>query len=100
MLNEDVFGNDEFYLAKHKRMKRLFLCAGLALATTVLSNCAQHDPTSPATSGGVPKDQPGAGIDTSDATLQSNTGGAPNSSNDGTNNNQQINTGDTGTKQQ
>lgn len=79
-------------------MKRLFFSAALAAGMLVYTGCAQHDPNSPDTSGNAPKDQPGVGVDTSSATTQPNTGGAPNSSNDGTNNNQQLNTGDTGTQ--
>lgn len=80
-------------------MKRLFLCAGLVLSLTILNSCAQHDPNSPDTSGNLPKDKPGAGIDTSQVSTQNN-GSNPNGSNDGTNNNQQVTTGDTGTKKQ
>jgi hypothetical protein len=77
-------------------MKRLLFCAALAVSVAFFESCAQHDPQSPDTSGNVPRTEPGAGVDTSNATTQPNTGGAPNSSNDGTNNNQQLNTGDTG----
>lgn len=78
-------------------MKRFFLCAGLALTMTFFTRCAQHDTKSPDTSGSFSKDQPGVGVDTSNVGIQNN---GNNASNDGTNNNQQINTGDTGTKKQ
>lgn len=81
-------------------MKRLFLSAALATSIFIFTGCAQHDPTSPDSGGAVPKDQPGAGVDTSSVSNQPNTGGAANGSNDGTNNNQQMNTGDTAKQKQ
>ena len=77
-------------------MKRLFYSVGVALMLGFFSSCAQHDTKSPDTSGGVPVNQPGAGVDTTNAGTNNNTGaGGNNMSNDGTNNNQTTNTGDT-----
>jgi hypothetical protein len=80
-------------------MKRLFYCAGLVLTICIFESCAQHDTTSPDTSGNVPVNQPGAGVDTSGATPP-NTTAPPNTANDMSNNNQQINTGDSSQKKQ
>lgn len=82
-------------------MKRLFYCAGIALMLLGFSSCAQHDTSSPDTSGTVPVNQPGAGVDTTNAGTMNGTGNSStNSSNDGTNNNGSVNTGDSGTKKQ
>lgn len=83
-------------------MKRLFYCAGIALTLTVLS-CAQHDTKSPDTSGAVSTQQPGAGVDTSNSKMGTQTTTGPtnaNNSNDNTNNNKQVNTGDSSKKKQ
>jgi hypothetical protein len=76
-------------------MKRLFYSAGIFLTLSIFGSCAQHDTKSPDTSGALPNTQPGAGVDTTQAgqTTGGNTG--TNMNNDGTNNNQQTNTGDT-----
>lgn len=79
-------------------MKRLFFCAGFVLTILFTSGCAQHDTKSPDTSGAVPYTDPGVGVDT---TTRTNAGtGAPNNNNDGTNNNQQVNTGDSTSNKQ
>jgi hypothetical protein len=80
-------------------MKRLFYCAGLVLTICIFEGCAQHDTTSPSTSGNTPVNQPGAGVDTSGATPP-NTMATPNTANDQSNNNKQINTADSLNKRQ
>ncbi len=81
-------------------MKKTLYCAGIALTLSFFS-CAQHDTKSPDTSGTVPYNQPGVGVDTSNAGRTNNAGaGAPNHNNDGAINNQQVNTGDTSTGRQ
>jgi hypothetical protein len=80
-------------------MKRLFYCTGLVLTMSILGSCAQHDTTSPDTSGTMPSNQPGAGVDTSGATAP-NTSPTPNAANDQSNNNKQINTADSLNKRQ
>lgn len=78
-------------------MKRLFLTAGIAVTIGFFSSCAQHDTNSPDTAGSEPYNKPGVGVDTSG--VRSGAGGAaPNHSNDGINNNQQVNTGDSSNK--
>jgi hypothetical protein len=84
-------------------MKRLFYGAGIVLTLSFFGSCAQHDPSSPDTSGGVPYGESEGGnrvgVDTVN-TGTPNVGGAPNTGNDGTNNNQRINTGDTSSNRQ
>ncbi|MDQ3276682.1 MAG: hypothetical protein M3Q06_00035 [Bacteroidota bacterium] len=74
-------------------MKRLFYCSVLAVTMSVFNSCAQHDPNSPDTSGAMPKNQPGVGVDTTTMSTPNSTA-APNMSNDHSNNNQQVNTAD------
>ena len=71
-------------------MKRLFYSAGIIISLGLFGSCAQHDPKSPDTSGAVPYDQPGAGVDTS------NVG----TTNDSINNAGNLNTGDSSLKGQ
>jgi hypothetical protein len=80
-------------------MKRLFFYAGFALTAAFFSSCAQHDAKSPDTSGGVPYNQPGVGVDTTNAEATNNTS-TPNNNNDGSNNNQAVNTGDSNSRKQ
>lgn len=74
-------------------MKKQFFAACIALTAGLLSSCAQHDTKSPDTSGSEPYNKPGVGVDTTSVGSGQN-GGAPNQNNDGINNNQEVNTGD------
>ena len=92
----------KFSRNKNIIMKRLLFSAGIAFILGLFS-CAQHDTNSPDTSGAVSKQQPGVGVDTTNASTGTQPATGPtdaNHSNDNTNNNQQVNTGDTGTKKQ
>ena len=81
-------------------MKRLIYSAGFAFLLTFFS-CAQHNSEKPDTSGAVPYNQPGVGVDTTSAQTKTQTTTGPtnaNSSNDYSNNNKQVNTGDSSQK--
>ncbi|NTS40517.1 hypothetical protein HRG84_06335 [Flavisolibacter sp. BT320] len=45
-------------------MKRLFYGSALLLSLSFATGCAQHDPDSPDTSGAMPRNSPGVGVDT------------------------------------
>ena len=80
-------------------MKRLFYSAGIIITLGLLGSCAQHDSQSPDTSGAAPYDQPGVGVDTTNAGT-TNAAGRPNASNDGTNNNGNLSTADSSLNRQ
>lgn len=81
-------------------MKRMILVAGLAFS---IISCAQHDPKTPDTSGNDPQnpnmEQQITTGDTANGgrggTNSGGNSGGTNMNNDGTNNNQTVNTGDT-----
>src|SRR5688572_4798380 len=68
-------------------MKRLLYGSALLLAMSFVTGCAQHDPDSPDTSGAMPRNTPGVGVDTVGS------GAAPVVTDTGTN--QNMNAGDT-----
>ncbi|RYZ61797.1 MAG: hypothetical protein EOO14_04040 [Chitinophagaceae bacterium] len=45
-------------------MKRLLYGSALLLTISFFTSCAQHDPDSPDTSGAMPRNSPGVGVDT------------------------------------
>ena len=45
-------------------MKRLLYGSALLMTMSFLASCAQHDPNSPDTSGAMPRNTPGVGVDT------------------------------------
>jgi hypothetical protein len=54
-------------------MKRLLYSSALVFLISFFSSCAQHDPNSPDTSGAVPYDKPGVGVDTTNTGNQATT---------------------------
>lgn len=45
-------------------MKRLLYGSALLMTISFFTGCAQHDPDSPDTSGAMPRNSPGVGVDT------------------------------------